>query len=176
MAKKQAPAAPSSTGWIIAAIAVIVIIAFFVMRPGKVDVMEKKEAAPSEQIAPGGLAPSEAPAMEKKCTIAIGIVPGTKSVKDNVVTVTFKNNGRVEMEGTYFAFSDEAGKAVYRKNPDAVEPGKTMTYTVDLNQVATELGSAVKSFVVFPIQDGKACENQRSIVISDTGMFQQTIG
>lgn len=168
MSKKEAPSRAkksSPMGWIVAAIVVIAIIAYFVTTSNNAPV-QQNQPAPSNNAGPvGGLTKAEAPTFEKKCTVAIGIVPGTKTVTNNVVSVTFKNNGRIALEGTYFSFADASGKVVYRKNSDAVEPGKTIAYTVDLNEVATELGSAVKAFIVYPIQDGKACDNQKAIVI-----------
>jgi hypothetical protein len=186
MAKKKAKksAAPSrkesgnSMGWVIAAIVVIVIIAFLVLRPGREGAMEKKEGAEQPTAPAGGLQQTTAPEFNKKCTVpnsptgpTIGIVPGTLNDENGVVTVTFKNNGRVAIEGTYFEFSDvkgsaASGKTIFRKNTDVVEPSKTITYTVDLNQVGTELGAAVDTFTIYPIQDGKACENSRVFVIN----------
>ncbi len=170
MAKKKASSkkAPrkesgNALGWIIAAVVVIVIL-YLVMRGGNQSASQTAPTAPSEAGA-GKLIQSEAPAFDKKCTIAIGIVPGTKTIKDNVVTVSFKNNGRVAQEGAYFAFTDASGKVSYQKNSDTVAPGASIAYTVDLNQVATQVGAAVKSFIVYPVQGGKACENQRGIVI-----------
>ena len=164
-AKREAPARSDSNlmGWIVAAIVVVVIIAFLVMNggvtPGKS--AKKADAAPEQ----GALVASVAPPMEKKCTLAIGVVPGTKTVQGSNVAITFKNNGRVAMEGTYFEFSDNAGKVIYKKNADSTAAGATVTYNVDLGQVGTELGIGVKKFVIYPIQNGKACENQRNVII-----------
>ncbi|MBS3115828.1 hypothetical protein J4482_04380 [Candidatus Woesearchaeota archaeon] len=164
-AKREAPARSESNsmGWIVAAIVVVVIIAFLVMKGGLTPSKsaEKPDAAPEQEA----LVASAVPPMEKKCTLAIGVVPGTKSVQGNNIAITFKNNGRVAMEGTYFEFSDKAGKVVYKKNADSVAAGATITYKVDLAQVSSEVGIGIKKFVIYPVQDGKACENQRNVII-----------
>lgn len=161
--KKQSPVRESnSMGWIIAAIVVVVIIAFLVMKGGTVKTAEKA-AAPAK----GELTTSAAPEMNKKCTIAIGVVPGTKTVTGSNVAITFKNNGRVAMEGSYFEFSDGT-KSIFRKNTDTVAPGATITFKVDLGQISSELGINVRKYIVYPIQGGKACENQRNVVIDYT--------
>ncbi|MEK6886757.1 MAG: hypothetical protein AABW88_02905 [Nanoarchaeota archaeon] len=163
--KRELPAKSDSNsmGWIVAAIVVVVIIAFLVMNGGLPPAKSAdKPTTASEQ---GSLVTSAAPPMEKKCTIAIGVVPGTKTVQGNNVAITFKNNGRVAMEGTYFEFSDKAGKVIYKKNTDSTAAGATVAYKVDLSQAGTELGIGIKKFVIYPIQNGKACENQRNVVI-----------
>jgi hypothetical protein len=170
-AKKAMPAkteTSGSTGWVIAAIVVIVIIALLVMRPGR-DAMEKEQAptGPTEPTVKGAvLTTSEAPTFYKKCVNAIGVVPGTQKVENGVLSVTFKNNGRSAIEGTYFEFSDAEGEKRYKKNADAIEAQGTINYQVDLNQVGSELQSAVKTFVIYPIENGQACENQRRAIIS----------
>lgn len=164
-AKRESPVRESnSMGWIIAAIVVVVIIAFLVMKGGTPTKTAEKETAP---VAKGEVTASAAPPMDKKCTIAIGVVPGTKKVDGNNVAITFKNNGRTAMEGSYFEFSDGT-KSVYRKNTDTVAPGATITFKVDLGQVASELGINIRKYVVYPVQGGKACENQRNVVIDYT--------
>jgi len=166
-AKKEAPAKSESNsmGWIIAAIVVVVIIAFLVMKGGKVtETVEKTKPAVAEKTT---LTTSVAPEFALKCLNAMGVVPGTISVKEGIMSATFKNNGRTGIEGTYFEFVDAAGKAVYKKNSDAVAAGATIAYTVDVNQVASELGSSVKTLVLYPVEGGKACKNQRRVVIPD---------
>ena len=153
-------------GWIVAAIVVVVIIAFLVMKGGIVTKTIEKETAPPV-VEKTTLTTSVAPEFALKCLNAMGVVPGTISVKDGVLSATFKNNGRSGIEGTYFEFVDNAGKAVYKKNADAVAAGATIAYIVDINQIASELGSSVKTFVLYPIEGGKACKNQRRVVIAD---------
>jgi len=132
------------------------------MRAGKEDVMEKEAEAPAEK---GALQQAAAPEFDKKCTIAGGVPPGSKTVSDNTVVVTYRNTGRVANEGTYFEFTSADGTKNYRKNTDALAPQESIVYTVDLNSVAQELGSAVKTFAIYPIQGGKACLNQPAFVI-----------
>lgn len=164
MAKKRAKKAParkpSSMGWIIAAIVVLVIIAFLVMKPAKEVAVEE-----AEEVDEGALQKAVAPEFNKKCTIAGGVVPGSIERVGNVVTATYKNSAKVANEGTYFEFSDVEGDKVYRKNTEAVQPLSTITYTVDLDEVAIELGSIPKAFIIFPVQGGKACLNQPAYVI-----------
>lgn len=167
MAKKKARrAAPAKGGnalWWIVAIVVIILVAWFYMKP----------AAPTTgtQAAPekGALTTSTAPEMLNYCNklLAIGVEQGTLKVVNNIATVEFKNSGKVAIEGTYFEFIDNTGKAAYKKNADNIDVGAKITYTVDLAQVGTELGSSVKTFVLYPVEGGKACKNQRRIVIAD---------
>lgn len=178
MAKKKAKssakpahvrkAAPQTNyvGWIVAIVVIIALIWYFTSPGQQPTAGANQPTTNPEAAATGGkLVSAEAPAMDSKCTNAIGIVPGSKTVVNNVVTITFKNNGRTAIPGTYFSFSDGT-KTIYRKNADTVNAGATQSYTVDLNQVATDLGSSVRTFVIFPIQDGKACLNQRAVVIN----------
>ncbi len=167
----------AQASWI--ALAVLLIIAvglliFFVSRPTPTAITQPTESVGS-QPSSGSSAPSSetpvvtaeaasAPEMNTKCTVVAGIVPGSIQRSDNSISVTFKNNGKKTIEGSYFEFSSDS-KKTYKKNSDAVEPGKTITYSVSLDNAATELGIAVKSFVVLPVEDGKACLNQRMIVI-----------
>jgi hypothetical protein len=167
--KREAPAKTqksSSMGWIIAAVVVIVIIAFLVMKPGKQ--APTGPQAPTEQPTTKGtlLTESTAPEFQTKCLNAIGVVPGTQVVENGVLSVTFKNNGRSGVEGTYFEFVDAQGNKRFKRNPDAIGAGETISYQVDLNQVGAELGSSVKTFVIYPIEAGKACLNQRRQIIS----------
>lgn len=107
---------------------------------------------------------ASAPQMDTKCDVVAGIIPGSVKQEATSISVTFKNSGKKTIEGSYFEFI--AGeKTSFRKNADTLEPGKTITYSVDLAQAATDLGVAVQSFVILPIQDGKACLNQRMVVI-----------
>ena len=155
----------SSMGWVIAAIVVIVIIAFVVMKAGKQ--APATTTKPTEQVAPKGtLTSATAPEFQSKCLNAIGVVPGTQKVENGVLSVTFKNNGRTSVEGTYFEFADASGTKRYKKNSDSIESGESLSYTVDLNQVGTELGAAVKTFILYPVEGGKACLNQRRQIIS----------
>jgi len=168
-AKKAAPKKQegSSLGWIIAAIVVIAVIAFLVMRPsGKTT--EPTTTPDETATVPGLFTEAAAPTnWGKKCINAIGVVPGTQTVDaNNVLSVTFKNNGRTGIEGTYFEFTDAEGEKRYKKNSDAVAAGATIQYSIDLNQVGAELESEVKTFVLYSVEDGLVCENQRRIVIS----------
>lgn len=164
-AKKAARAAPKQksnvVGWVIAAIVIIAIVLLIKPSGEPEEVIEEVVQAPE----PGTLQSAEAPDFDKKCTIAGGVVPGTKTVVGNIVTVTYKNAGRVANEGTYFEFKDTDGNIVYRKNSEAVASGATIDYTVDLDEVAVDLGSSVKTFTIFPVAGGKACLNQGSYVI-----------
>lgn len=168
----------SSVWWIIAAIVVIALIAFLVMKPGKEATAQKPSQEAQKPAEKGAtITTSTAPEVNKKCMVAggvtgpaIGVVPGTQSVANNVVTATFKNNGKTNIDSSYFSFSDvvgtsATGKTVWKLNSDAIAPGETITYTVDLNQVASELGSSVDTFTIYPVMDGKACENGRNYVI-----------
>ena len=48
---------------------------------------------------------------------------------------------------------------------ESLAPGAEATYSIDLNDVSSEVGIAVKSFIVLPVQNSKACLNQRMIII-----------
>ncbi|MBN2420972.1 hypothetical protein JXB27_01700 [Candidatus Woesearchaeota archaeon] len=133
-------------------------------------VQETSAPSASESSTPGAssaqpnVAASSAPEIDRSCTAVAGIVPGTTVRDGNVITVSFKNNGKVGIEGSYFEFSS-GEKKIYKMNSEAVAIGGLVTYTVDLDDAAGELGSEVKSFVILPIQNGKACLNQRMVVI-----------
>jgi hypothetical protein len=164
-AKKAAPAKKekkSNLGWIIAAIVIIAIVALLVMKQGGQIFGEKKaETKTTSTPEKGALTATSAPTMEKKCLNPIGVVPGTRS---GTLTVDFKNNGKTAIEGAYFEFTNAAGEKVYKMNSDSVQPGTVTKYTIDLNQVSSEIGTEVKDFVLYPIENGKACMNQRAFV------------
>ena len=169
-AKKRhaARAAPKSqsggaVGWIIAIIVVIVII--FMLRGGEPEVVEEKEAPGEVMEEKGELSAAVAPEFGKKCTVAGGVKTGSTSQEGSVITLTYLNNAREANEGTYFEFKDAAGDVVYRKNSQAIGGKETATYTVDLADVAAELGGEVETFTIFPVQGGLACLNQPSKVI-----------
>ena len=164
-AKKEAPSKreSNSMGWIIAAIVVVVIIAFVALKNSKpVIVAEEPIVKEAEK---GIVNTSPTPEMDKKCTLAIGAVPGTRSVQGDVVSITFKNNGKVAVEGAYFEFSDGEGNVAYKKNTDTIQPLGKLEYKIDLGQASIEAGIAISKFVIYPVQNGKACENQRNVVI-----------
>lgn len=174
-AKKAAPSKvqnSNSMGWIVAAIVVIVIIAYFVMKSGNQAPANAGNEPSQAPAVPGALTTSTAPETNDKCVVAnsptgptIGIVPGTMTVNNNVVAVTFKNSGKVDISSTYFAFSDSTGKTVWKLNTDSIAVGATVEYSVDLNQVAGELGSSVNTFTAYPVMDSKACKNGAVYVI-----------
>lgn len=153
----------NSVGWIIAIIVVIVII--FLLRGGEPEVMEEKETPDVFVEESGELSAAVAPEFGKKCTIAGGVKTGSTSQEGGVVTTTYLNNAREANEGTYFEFKDASGDAVYRKNSQAVGAKETVTYTVDLADVANELGAEVETFTIYPVQGGVACLNQPAKVI-----------
>jgi hypothetical protein len=159
--------------YIIAVVAVLLIVSFFSLKQStqsnKIQVQNQQtQPVQTTNTAPQGpittTVKSVAPAMDDKCIVVAGIVPGSiKSLIDGV-SVTFKNNGRTSIKGSYFEFSNGEAKA-YRKNSDALAPGEQVTYDVKFDDAASEIGSAIKSFVIIPIQDEKACINQRMVVI-----------
>jgi len=165
--------------WLIILFVAIGLVVVFLMQQSKTGTQtqsnveqiakETLESSPavSEPSTQTNVEASNAPEMNSKCTAVAGIVPGTLKKEGSKVTVSFKNNGKVGIEGSYFEFSGVDKKA-YRKNSDAVAQGETVTYTVDLDDAANELGSPVKAFVVFPIQEEKACMNQRMVVIENS--------
>ncbi len=168
-AKKAAPMKKeqksSSLGWIVAAIVVIAIIAFLVMRPTD-KAMEQTAPVTETTMEKTLLTEATLPEFQKKCLNAIGVVPGTQTETNGVLSITFKNNGRTAIEGSYFEFTDADGERRFKKNSEAVQAGQTIDYSVDLNQVGTELQASVKDFILYSIEDGKACENQRRFVLS----------
>ncbi|HIH39710.1 TPA: hypothetical protein HA219_03255 [Candidatus Woesearchaeota archaeon] len=152
---------------IIVVLFVVLYVAYLIASP-KV-VTQKETAAPASQ---GGTSPavekqafkSEAPEFDSKCTVVAGIVPGSIVNQNNKISFTFRNSGKSTIEGSYFEASNEAKKA-YRKNMESLAPGAEATYSIDLNDVSSEVGIAVKSFIVLPVQNSKACLNQRMIII-----------
>lgn len=192
MAKKktQAKKAPSkkeggALGWIIAAIVVIVILFLVVKCTTKEEVTTQTTAPDTTATEKGGMYTATAPEMNEKCVVAgsptgptIGIVPGSQVLKDGVLSVTFKNNGKVAISSTYFEFADltgktqtgqTIGKAIFKQNNDAIAIGETIKYDVDLNQVSQELGAALYAFSIYPTMDGKACLNGKQFVIKYEG-------
>ncbi len=154
-------------------LAVIVIlfvalyIAYLIVSPSVVST-QQETAAPVSQGAVSTVEKpmfkSEAPAFDSKCSVAAGIVPGSIVNKDNKISFTFRNSGKMTIEGSYFEASNMEKKA-YRKNMESLAPGAEATYSIDLNDVSNEVGIQVKSFIVLPVQNSKACLNQRMIVI-----------
>lgn len=157
--------------WILCVILVIGVVVYLVMQqpaPASTLTEQKQAAVPapsseaSAQAAP--VYQSTAPLFDSKCTIAAGIVPGSIKKAGNKVTFTLKNSGKLLIEGSYFEALGLEKKA-YRKNSESVAAGKEISYSVDLDDVSKEIGVAVNSFVVLPVQNSKACLNQRMIVI-----------
>ncbi|MBN2420663.1 hypothetical protein JXB27_00105 [Candidatus Woesearchaeota archaeon] len=188
--KKQAKKAASkkeggALGWIIAAIVVIVILFLVVKCATKEEVTTETTAPETTATEKGGLYSTTAPEINAKCVVAgsptgptIGVVPGTQVLKDGVLSVTFKNNGKIDISSTVFEFADLTGKvvtgdvmgkAIYRQNNDAIAPGETITYNVDLDQVSQELGAKLYAFSIYPTMDGKACLNGKQFVIKYEG-------
>ncbi len=158
----------SSLIWIVVFILVVGAVYYFVTRPVAQEVVQKQESnqQPS-QSADNNSSPvfkSEAPTFDTKCNVVAGVISGSLQRVGDKISFTFKNNGKVTIEGSYFEASNNDVKA-YRKNTDSLEPGKDITYSIDLDDVSKEVGVKVNSFVVLPIQNGKACLNQRMIVI-----------
>ena len=145
---------------------IVGIVYYFVNKP--VVVEEKTEttetAQTTETQTSSPIFKSEVPPFDSKCTVVAGVIPGSVINTDNKITFTFKNNGKATIEGSYFEASNNGVKA-YRKNTESLEPGKEITYSIDLDDVSNEVGIKVKSFVVLPVQNSKACLNQRMIVI-----------
>jgi hypothetical protein len=153
--------------WIISILIVIALIVYFIAQPKQVSQKVEEVSQPPQKAAETPAGPvfkSEAPPFDTKCTVVAGVIPGSIVNLDGKVTFTFKNNGKFTIEGSYFEASNQDIKA-YRKNSESLEPGKEITYSIDLNDVSSEVGVMVKSFVVLPIQNDNACLNQRMIVI-----------
>ena len=111
-------------------------------------------------------APAFVPEFRTDCDVVAGTIPGSLVRDENTVSISFMNNGKKTIEGSYFEFSNDDVK-LYTQNNDALAPTEIKTYTVDLTEVGVKLGKRVASFVIIPIQDGKACENQQMVVLSD---------
>ncbi len=158
----------SSIGWIIAAIVVIVIIAFLVMKPSTQAPTQNNNAQQAPTQVNGVQSASAPTNLINNCTATIGIIPGSFSLANNIVTVTFRNNGRVQIDGTYLQFRGvDQTKVIYEQDNSVIAVGQTANYTVDLNALGTTLGAAVNSFVLYPIQAGNTCFNQKVVVIKD---------
>lgn len=124
----------------------------------------EQPAATTQQTAP--IVPSSTPEFSDKCTALLGFVPGSGRFDKETKTmrVMLKNNGKVSAEGTYFEFINPS-KSVFKQNQDLIEPGAEKTYDVPFTQLASELGlTSVRSFYIYPIQNGKACSNQKLVV------------
>ena len=146
---------------------IIAVVYYFVTKPVVEETIVPEETSqPSEttETVASPVFKSSAPPFDSKCTVVAGVIPGSINNVDGEISFTFKNNGKINIEGSYFEASNQEVKA-YRQNTESLEPGKEITYSIDLNDVSTEVGIAVKSFVVLPVQNGKACLNQRMIVI-----------
>jgi hypothetical protein len=154
--------------WALVLILIIGLVIFFPRQSAPVTSQQETTAAPTQEtttpIESKTAFKSEAPSFDSHCTVVAGVVPGSIKTVDSTVTFTFKNNGKVTIEGSYFEASNEAVKA-YRQNSDKLEPGKEVSYSIDLNSVSNEVGVQVKKFVVLPVQNSKACENQRMLVV-----------
>ncbi len=161
----------SNTGLIVGVIILVLaigLVVYFLSQPttaSSVQTVQQQAPVAQENSVPAVVSTaSSAPNVNTKCSVVAGIVPGSIKTTASTVSVTFKNNGHLPIEGSYFEFS-AGDKKSYQKNSDAVAPGKSISYTVNLDDASTALGMKVTSFVVLPIQDGQACLNQRMIVI-----------
>ncbi len=170
-------------GVVIAIILIVFIILSFTNQQPSQDVVGQQtetiisnEPIPATEIVveKSPVVTSVAPEMKNNCDVVAGIVPGSIVTNGAVVSVTFKNNGKQPIAGSYFEFSFEDKKA-YRKNSDSLTPGQTITYEVDLEEIDLEVGSRVRSFIILPIQEDKACFNQKMIVFSERGYEISTI-
>lgn len=160
--------------WLIILILIIgVVVYYFVQKPavvaqkvGKIEAPTESSAVIKQETTPIVL--STTPEFSEKCNALLGFVPGSGRFdkETKILRVMLKNNGKVSAEGTYFEFINPS-KSIFKKNQDVLEPGAEKTYDVQFTQIASELGLAsVKSFYIYPIQDGKACSNQKLIVFN----------
>lgn len=155
--------------WIVILIIAIGLVYYYFSQPKAAPVVQQQtvqETQPaSNQTAATPAFVSQAPAFDSKCSVVAGIVSGSITRAGDIISFTFKNNGKETIEGSYFEASNENNK-VYRQNTESLAPGSEATYTVDLGSISTDLGIKVNSFVIYPVQNAKACVNQRMIVIS----------
>ncbi len=177
----------SNIGWIVGVIVLIVVIALIIVfltqsnnsapqtsnannpsqtatqqpaqTPAPITSASQNQSQPVEQVSA-----ASAPQMDSNCTVVIGIVPNSIAKTGPLVSAEIKNNGHVAMNGAYFEFMS-GNNTVFQSNTDVLAPGSTTTYSVNLNDVATQLGVVPTSFIILPVQDTNACLNQRMIVI-----------
>lgn len=160
MAKKKVK--PNYTGWIIAAIIVLVIIILVMQKPAQ----EKAVTKPSEITEPGKVSKVvAAPEMVPKCDLnyVIGVANRCTLVDGNA-KMPVVNSGKGTIPGMWFKVTAVDGKEAYFKSSESISVKETKAYTLELSSWSAEIGSAIKSVTLYPMtSDGKACENQRII-------------
>ncbi|MEK6886654.1 MAG: hypothetical protein AABW88_02370 [Nanoarchaeota archaeon] len=151
----------------ILALLAVLYVAYLIASPKTVSTQQVTSPVAQPASTPVAEKPvfkSDAPPFDSKCTVVAGVIPGSIVNQDNKVRFTFRNSGKITIEGSYFEASNVDKKA-YRKNMESLAPGAEATYSIDLNDISNEVGISVKSFVILPVQNAKACLNQRMIVI-----------
>lgn len=163
-------AKPNYTGWIIAAIVVIAIIAWVMMKPAQV----APTTAPTQEVATTGgkvAKATSAPEELKACDLnsVIGVVTKSCVKVDGDATIPIKNSGKGAIPGMWFYVTADDGKVSYFRSSEALNVGEVKEYTLELASWSSEMGSAVKTVKILPMtSDGKACLNQQSIVIASS--------
>ena len=169
--QKKAPS-KDNTKYIVGAIVVIIIIVAIVLllkgrQAPEAPVAPTKPAeqptAPSEAKKPTAV--SEKPEEIKYCSIDFAIGwPKNKlgspcTIDGNQVTaqLTFSGKGS-ELEGMWFYITTQSGKVQYFKDSRTIKQGETLEYAIDVGEVIEDL-------LALPESDGKACLNQRLLVV-----------
>ncbi|MFC1728627.1 hypothetical protein ACFLZ7_04175 [Nanoarchaeota archaeon] len=160
MAKKKSKskAQPNYMGWVIAAVIVIVII-ILVMRTQEPDV------APTDQVTTedGKVAKVQTAPGTETCDInyAVG-KKGPCTLVGSDATVPIKNSGKGIIPGMWFEATTADGKSAFFKSTESVGVGEIKDYTLELQSWGSDLGSSVKSVIVYPMtSSGAACKNQQ---------------
>lgn len=170
-AEKAEPAKPAKkedrtryiSGIIIAIIVIIVLILLIrsCTKEAPVPVAPTApEAAP--EAAPGPSQVTAAPEEVKMCPSerAIGYVPGTCAIDADSVSMTLKGQGKAGIEGIWFYMTGIDGKTSYWKDTTTGVQNEEVVFNVPAKNV--------KQLLALPMIDGKACFNQRIIVVKDT--------
>lgn len=169
--QKKAPSKKSNAWkYVVGAIVVIIIILALVLllrqapqAPTQPTKPAEKPAAPAEAEKPTLV--SEKPAELKSCSIDYAIgwpknklgQPCTINGKKVTAQLMFSGKGD-KLDGMWFYITTSSGAVKYLKDSRAVKQGETLEYTIDV-------GEKIEDLLALPMSNGKACLNQRLLVV-----------
>jgi hypothetical protein len=149
------------TGIVIAIIVIVVLILLFraCTKSASAPVQPTAPQTPVTPATPGPVSAGEKPQEIKMCPIdnGIGYVPGTCAISADSVALTLKGQGVAGIEGVWFYMTDADGKVNYWKDTTSGKQDANVVFNVPAKNVAEMLA--------LPMKDGKACFNQRIVVV-----------
>lgn len=162
MAKKKSKrkAKPNYMGWVIAAVIVIVVIILIVKTQAP-----EEAASTTDQITTDGGKVAKVQTAPETETCDINYAVGKKGpcilIGDDA-KVPIKNSGKGAIPGMWFEATTAEGKSAFFKSTESVGIGEIKEYTLELQDWGAEIGSSIKSVIIYPMTTGgNACKNQQ---------------